>query len=182
MIEYVPAPEELRKLPKEELPALAEEIREKIIDTVSKNGGHLASNLGTVELTLALHYAFDTPRDTLVFDVGHQCYAHKLITGRGDSFDTLRQAGGLSGFSNREESEYDTVTAGHSGPSVSAAALGNLLPNIILRCSRAYVIFSDLEIYSEKSGRLIIASRAGIASESIVFTAKSPINKSLAPE
>ena len=121
MIEYVTSPEELRKLPKEELPALAEEIREKIIDTVSKNGGHLASNLGTVELTLALHYAFDTPRDTLVFDVGHQCYAHKLITGRGDSFDTLRQAGGLSGFSNRQESEYDTVTAGHSGPSVSAA-------------------------------------------------------------
>ena len=121
MIEYVTSPEELRKLPKEELPALAEEIREKIIDTVSKNGGHLASNLGTVELTLALHYAFDTPRDTLVFDVGHQCYAHKLITGRGDRFDTLRQAGGLSGFSNRQESEYDTVTAGHSGSSVSAA-------------------------------------------------------------
>ncbi len=121
MLERIQSPEDLRELPIDELPPLAEEIRKKILDTVSENGGHLASNLGTVELTLALHYVFDTPRDTIVFDVGHQCYTHKLITGRRDVFGTLRQTGGLSGFSNREESVYDTVTAGHSGPSVSAA-------------------------------------------------------------
>lgn len=105
----------------EQLRELACEIRERIITTVSRNGGHLASNLGAVELTLALHRVFDTPREKLVFDVGHQCYAHKLITHRAEAFDTLRQFGGLSGFTNKDESEFDTVTAGHSGSSVSTA-------------------------------------------------------------
>lgn len=105
----------------EQLRDLACEIREKIINTVSANGGHLASNLGAVELTLALHRVFDTPREKIVFDVGHQCYAHKLITGRADTFDTIRQFGGISGFTNCDESEFDSVTAGHSGSSVSCA-------------------------------------------------------------
>lgn len=121
MLKDIKSPADIKKLSDAELCVLADEIREKIITTVSKNGGHLASNLGAVELTLALHRVFDTPREKIVFDVGHQCYAHKLITGREAEFDTLRSFGGVSGFTNRDESEYDTVTAGHSGSSVSAA-------------------------------------------------------------
>ena len=115
-------PEDIRRLSRAELSGLAEEIREIMIETVSKRGGHLASSLGTVELTLAIHYVFDTPRDRLVWDVGHQAYAHKIITGRKDRFDTLRQKGGISGFPKREESPYDVFDVGHSGTSISAAA------------------------------------------------------------
>jgi 1-deoxy-D-xylulose-5-phosphate synthase len=115
-------PEDIRRLSVAELNLLAEEIRELMIETVSKRGGHLASSLGTVELTLALHYVFDTPRDRLVWDVGHQAYTHKIITGRKGRFDTLRQLGGISGFPKREESVYDTFDVGHSGTSISAAA------------------------------------------------------------
>ncbi len=104
-----------------ELEALSSEVRDKIMTTVSTNGGHLSSNLGTVELTIALHYVFDFPKDKLVFDVGHQCYTHKLLSGRGDAFDTLRKLDGLSGFPKREESEYDCYNTGHAGTSVSAA-------------------------------------------------------------
>jgi 1-deoxy-D-xylulose-5-phosphate synthase len=114
-------PKELKKLSIEELPLLAQEIRENIIKTVSNNGGHLASNLGVVELTLALHYVFDTPKDKIIWDVGHQCYAHKMITGRGDRFDSLRRYKGISGFPKREESPYDTFNTGHSSTSLSAA-------------------------------------------------------------
>jgi 1-deoxy-D-xylulose-5-phosphate synthase len=115
-------PEDIRRLSRTELSDLAEEIREIMIETVSKRGGHLASSLGTVELTLAIHYVFDTPRDRLIWDVGHQAYAHKIITGRKDRFDTLRQKGGISGFPKREESPYDVFDVGHSGTSISAAA------------------------------------------------------------
>ena len=115
-------PEDIRRLSMADLNLLAEEIREMMIETVSKRGGHLASSLGTVELTLALHYVFDTPRDRLVWDVGHQAYTHKIITGRKGRFDTLRQRGGISGFPKREESVYDTFDVGHSGTSISAAA------------------------------------------------------------
>ena len=115
-------PEDIRRLSVADLNLLAEEIREMMIETVSKRGGHLASSLGTVELTLALHYVFDTPRDRLVWDVGHQAYTHKIITGRKGRFDTLRQLGGISGFPKREESVYDTFDVGHSGTSISAAA------------------------------------------------------------
>ncbi len=115
-------PEDIRRLSTAELGVLAEEIREMMIETVSKRGGHLASSLGTVELTLAIHYVFDTPRDRLVWDVGHQAYTHKIITGRKDRFDTLRQKGGISGFPKREESPYDVFDVGHSGTSISAAA------------------------------------------------------------
>jgi 1-deoxy-D-xylulose-5-phosphate synthase len=114
-------PEDIRKLDIVQLNRLAGEIREKIIETVSRNGGHLASSLGTVELTLAIHCVFDTPMDKLIWDVGHQAYAHKIITGRKDIFHTLRKKGGISGFPRREESPYDVFNAGHSSTSISAA-------------------------------------------------------------
>ncbi len=113
--------EKLKSMTVEELGSLAHEIRGKITDTVLKNGGHLASNLGLVELTIALHYVFDFPVDKIIFDVGHQCYTHKLLSGRYEDFDTLRKKGGMSGFPKREESIYDTYNTGHAGTSVSAA-------------------------------------------------------------
>ncbi len=122
MLAKVHFPEDIRRLGLAELNDLAREIREMMIATVSRRGGHLASSLGTVELTLAIHYVFDTPRDRLVWDVGHQAYAHKIITGRKECFDTLRQKGGISGFPKREESLYDVFDVGHSGTSISAAA------------------------------------------------------------
>ena len=118
----VSEPKDIRQLSLAELNKLAEEIRALIINTVAVTGGHLASSLGTVELTLALHYVFDTPEDKLIWDVGHQSYAHKIITGRKDQFGTLRSKGGLSGFPKREESVYDTFNVGHSGTSIAAAA------------------------------------------------------------
>ncbi len=114
-------PEDIRKLDLAQLNRLAGEIREKIIEVVSRNGGHLASSLGTVELTLAIHYVFNTPRDKVIWDVGHQAYAHKIITGRKNLFHTLRTKGGISGFPRREESLYDVFNTGHSSTSISAA-------------------------------------------------------------
>ena len=105
---------QLRLIPERQLPALAEEVRKKIIDTVSVTGGHLASSLGAVELAIALHYTFETPKDKIVWDVGHQAYAHKLLTGRYGRFHTIRQLGGISGFPNRFESPHDHFTCGHS--------------------------------------------------------------------
>lgn len=112
---------DIKKVPPEQLNGLCDGLREKIISTVMKNGGHLSSNLGVVELTVALHKVFDFPKDKVVFDVGHQCYAHKLLSGRYDRFDTLRQKGGVSGFPKREESEYDCYNTGHAGTAISAA-------------------------------------------------------------
>ncbi|CAK8721245.1 MAG: 1-deoxy-D-xylulose-5-phosphate synthase [Candidatus Electronema aureum] len=119
LLETIDSPKDLRELDLAELEQLAGEIRTKIISTVAKNGGHLAPSLGVVELTLALHYVFNTPKDQLIWDVGHQCYAHKLITGRRHTFHTLRQAQGISGFPKRAESEYDTIETGHSSTSIS---------------------------------------------------------------
>ena len=114
-------PADLKKLPREQLAALADELREFILDSVSKTGGHLSSNLGTVELSIALHYVFDTPDDRIVWDVGHQSYPHKILTGRREQMSTLRQLDGLSGFPRRSESEYDAFGTGHSSTSISAA-------------------------------------------------------------
>ena len=114
-------PEDIRRLDLAQLNRLTGEIREMIIDVVSRNGGHLASSLGTVELTLAIHYVFNTPKDKVIWDVGHQAYAHKIITGRKNLFHTLRTKGGISGFPRREESLYDVFNAGHSSTSISAA-------------------------------------------------------------
>ena len=121
ILDRVPTPDELRKLDRAELEPLADELREEIVHLVSKTGGHFSSNLGSVELTIALHYLFDTPRDLLVWDVGHQTYPHKILTGRRDRMHTLRQYGGLSGFCLRSESEFDVIAAGHASTSISAA-------------------------------------------------------------
>ena len=121
LLEKIRSPKDLKALDREELEALCEEIRTAIIDTVSHNGGHLASNLGVVELTVALGLAFDPPQDTIVWDVGHQSYAYKLLTGRYPRFSTIRQEGGLAGFPNREESPYDMFSSGHSSASISSA-------------------------------------------------------------
>lgn len=112
---------ELKLLNNRELEALCENIRGRIISSVLENGGHLSSNLGVVELTVALHYVFDFPKDKIIFDVGHQCYAHKMLSGRMDKFSTLRKKGGLAGFPKRSESEYDSYNTGHAGTSISAA-------------------------------------------------------------
>lgn len=117
----VNSPEELKSLDKNEILPLCEEIRDCIVSTTEKNGGHLASNLGVVEISVAIHRVFDCPRDHVIFDVGHQSYTHKLLTGRYGDFETLRQSGGISGFTNRKESEYDCFGAGHSSTSLSAA-------------------------------------------------------------
>jgi 1-deoxy-D-xylulose-5-phosphate synthase len=121
ILDTINTPYDVRKLDRRQLSQLAEEIRERIIDVVSKVGGHFGGNLGIVELTLALHWVFDTPRDQIVFDTGHQSYPHKLITGRREQFPTIRQHGGISGFCKREESEYDVFNAGHASTSISAA-------------------------------------------------------------
>src|SRR5438128_10893232 len=121
LLDTINSPYDLRKLDRHQLPQLAQEIRERIIEVVSSIGGHFGGNLGIVELTLALHYVFNTPRDQLVFDTGHQSYPHKLITGRRDRFHTIRQHNGISGFCKREESEYDVFNAGHASTSISAA-------------------------------------------------------------
>lgn len=121
LLDQVRTPEDLRKLDPAQLPQLADELRQETIDAVAVTGGHLGAGLGVIELTVALHYVFDTPRDRLVWDVGHQAYPHKILTGRRDRIRTLRQAGGLSGFTRRSESEYDPFGAAHSSTSISAA-------------------------------------------------------------
>ena len=120
-INHIDSPADLKKLRVDELPAVCAELRQFIIEALSKNPGHLASSLGTIELTVALHYVFDTPNDKLVWDVGHQAYAHKILTGRRDRFHTNRQFKGLSPFTNPAESEYDAFIAGHASNSISAA-------------------------------------------------------------
>ena len=121
LLEQIQSPSHLRKLPRASLPGLAVELRERLIETVSQTGGHFSSNLGTVELTIALHYVFHTPEDRLIWDVGHQTYPHKILTGRNDRMGSLRQHGGLSGFPRREESIYDAFGTAHSSTSISAA-------------------------------------------------------------
>ena len=121
LLEQIHSPEDLRRLNLRQLRQLSEELRSEIIKVVSRQGGHLASNLGVVELTVAIHYVFDTPEDKLVMDVGHQSYAHKLLTGRYEAFQGLRKRGGVSGFPQAEESEYDAFTAGHASTAISAA-------------------------------------------------------------
>ncbi len=121
LLKRIDSPADLRRLSRAELKTLAAELREYVLQSVSKTGGHLSSNLGTVELTIALHYVFDTPNDRLVWDVGHQTYAHKVLTGRRDRMHTLRQLGGIGGFPRRDESQYDTFGTAHSSTSISAA-------------------------------------------------------------
>ncbi|RFP22841.1 1-deoxy-D-xylulose-5-phosphate synthase [Duganella sp. BJB488] len=121
LLENIDSPADVRKLSRTQLTPLAHELRSYLLDSVSKTGGHLSSNLGTVELTVALHYVFNTPHDRIVWDVGHQTYSHKILTGRRERMNTLRQLGGISGFPKRDESEYDTFGTAHSSTSISAA-------------------------------------------------------------
>src|SRR5579872_4963681 len=121
LIDRIDSPADLKRLPRQEIDALAQEIRDSLIAVCASNGGHLAPNLGVVELTLALHRTLDLPKDRIVWDVSHQTYVHKLLTGRRDRFGTLRKGGGISGFAMRTESEYDCFGAGHASTGVSAA-------------------------------------------------------------
>src|SRR3954467_15697135 len=121
LLDAVATPADIRNLKREQLRRLADELREETISAVSVTGGHLGAGLGVVELSVALHYVFDAPRDRLVWDVGHQAYPHKILTGRRDRIRTLRMAGGLSGFTKRSESDYDPFGAAHSSTSISAA-------------------------------------------------------------
>ena len=120
ILENIKTSSDLKKLNVKELPILCAEIRERILSVVNNNGGHLSSNLGSVETTVAIHYVFDLPTDKLIFDVGHQCYTHKILSGRNEQFDGIRRDDGISGFPDREESEYDPFTTGHAGASISA--------------------------------------------------------------
>ncbi|MGZ5205669.1 MAG: 1-deoxy-D-xylulose-5-phosphate synthase N-terminal domain-containing protein, partial [Caldimonas sp.] len=121
LLDSIASPADVRRLSRPELQQLATELREFVVQSVSKTGGHLSSNLGTVELTIALHHVYDTPHDRIVWDVGHQTYPHKVLTGRRERMATLRQLGGISGFPRRDESEYDTFGTAHSSTSISAA-------------------------------------------------------------
>ena len=132
-LDQINFPSDLKKIPEKNLQQLADELREEMIDAVSVTGGHLGASLGVVELSVAVHYIFNTPNDKLIWDVGHQCYPHKILTGRKDKIRTLRQGGGLSGFTKRQESEYDPFGAAHSSTSISSAlgiAEANKLSNL----------------------------------------------------
>ena len=121
LLSKIKSPADVKRLDEKDLAKLCSEIREKLIETVSLNGGHLSPNLGVVELTVALHRTFNLPKDSIVWDVGHQCYTHKILTGRQDAFDSLRQYGGMSGFPKRGESECDAMDTGLSSTSISDA-------------------------------------------------------------
>src|SRR3989338_5053791 len=121
LLDSINSPGDLKKLSLDKLPILAEEIRELIINAVASSGGHLASSLGAVELIIGIHYCLNAPEDIIIWDVGHQAYAHKILTGRKDRFSTIRMLGGLSGFPNKYESEYDVFTTGHGSTSISTA-------------------------------------------------------------
>lgn len=143
LLETIHSPADLRRLPRTELKRLAAELREFVLHSVSQTGGHLSSNLGTVELTIALHYVFNTPEDRLVWDVGHQTYPHKILTGRRERMHTLRQLGGISGFPRRDESEYDTFGTAHSSTSISAALGMALAAKLKGEDRRAVAIIGD---------------------------------------
>jgi 1-deoxy-D-xylulose-5-phosphate synthase len=143
LLDTIDSPIDVRRLSCAQLPTLADEVRAHLIASVAKSGGHFAAGLGTVELTVALHYVFNTPRDTIVWDVGHQCYPHKILTGRRDRLPTVRKRGGLSGFLRRDESDFDAFGAGHSSTSISAA-LGMAIANARLgRDARSVAVIGD---------------------------------------
>ncbi len=143
LLNTVNIPDDLRRLERKQLPQLANELRQFLIESVSKTGGHLSSNLGTVELTVALHYVFNTPHDKLVWDVGHQTYAHKILTGRREAMKSLRMAGGISGFPKRGESPYDAFGTGHSSTSISAALGMAVAAKLEVSDRRAVAIIGD---------------------------------------
>src|SRR5579871_1295689 len=143
LLDTVNEPKDLRKLSRAQLHQLADELRQETISAVSVTGGHLGAGLGVVELTVAIHHVFDTPRDKLIWDVGHQAYPHKIITGRRDRIRTLRQGGGLSGFTKRSESEYDPFGAAHSSTSISAALGFAIASKLSNSPGRAIAVIGD---------------------------------------
>src|SRR5450631_2800541 len=143
LLKTINDPAELRKLDRRQLGQLADELRAYVLDSVSKTGGHLSSNLGTVELTIALHYVFNTPDDRIVWDVGHQTYPHKILTGRREAMGRLRMLDGISGFPRRVESEYDTFGTAHSSTSISAALGMAIASRIRGEDRRAVAIIGD---------------------------------------
>ena len=143
LLDRVLSPADLRQMPSDELRQLADELRQEVIDAVSVTGGHLGAGLGVVELTVALHYVYNTPRDRLIWDVGHQAYPHKVITGRRDKIRTLRQKGGLSGFTKRSESEYDPFGAAHSSTSISAGLGMAVARDLMGNDNHVVAIFGD---------------------------------------
>ena len=143
ILDNINSPADLKQISRSDLPALAAEIRKVIVDVVSKNGGHLASSLGAVELAIAIHYVFDTPDDKIVWDVGHQAYAHKLLTGRREQFHTLRQHNGISGFTRMNESPYDAFTTGHSSTSISAGLGMSCARRLKNETSRVVAVIGD---------------------------------------
>ncbi len=146
LLSRIDSPHQLRRLSIQELADLAEEMRSRIIDVVSRRGGHLASNLGVCEMTIALHHVFDFTTDRLLWDVGHQCYAHKMLTGRAERFDSLRQAGGLSGFPSPGESPYDLFSTGHAGTAISTATGLALADQALGRTSKTVAVVGDASI------------------------------------
>ena len=146
LLDSIQSPEDLKKLSVSQLPALADEIRRRIVEVVGKNGGHLASNLGVADITLALHYAFDFTTDRLLWDVGHQCYPHKLVTGRNKNFDSLRKAGGCSGFPSVHESPYDLFDVGHAGTSIATAVGLALADQAMGRDNSVVALIGDASI------------------------------------
>ncbi len=143
LLDKIHSPKDLRELPREQLPQLATELREFLLDSVGKTGGHFASNLGVIELTIALHYVYDTPHDHLVWDVGHQSYPHKILTGRKDRMGSIRQYGGLAGFPKRSESEYDDFGVGHSSTSIGAALSMAVADQLSGSTARSVAIIGD---------------------------------------
>ena len=170
-LEEIKDPKFLKKLNEKELEDLCANIRKFIIDNISKTGGHLSSNLGAVELTVALHYVFNSPYDKLIFDVGHQSYTHKILTGRANKFNTLRQYGGISGFQKREESIHDPFEAGHSSTSIAAAlgfekkSVDGIVTSGLQRKGYAERIPAEVELEdgSHKQVKFIQATEAGMA-------------------
>ena len=143
ILDIVNSPADLKGLTKKEVLSLSEELREFIIESVSQTGGHLAAGLGTVDITIALHYVYDTPRDILVWDIGHQCYPHKILTGRKNLMSSLRKKDGISGFLKRDESEYDSFGAGHSSTSISAAVGYEIASRLNKQNNKVVAIIGD---------------------------------------
>src|SRR5688572_2538914 len=143
LLDQVVYPADIRKLDKSQLPQLADELRQEMISAVSQSGGHLGSGLGVVELTVAIHHVFNTPDDKLIWDVGHQCYPHKIVTGRRDRIRTIRQGGGLSGFTKRAESEYDPFGAAHSSTSISAGLGMAVASEMMVRKRNVIAVIGD---------------------------------------
>lgn len=148
LLDNINSPQDLKKIPAGQLPQLSREIREFILDTLSVKPGHLGAGLGVVELTVALHYFYDTPEDLLIWDVGHQCYPHKILTGRKKQFDTLRQSGGIAGFPAREESEFDVFGTGHSSTSVSAITGMAIADQMLGKSNKHIAVIGDASIVS----------------------------------